>query len=135
PGRGGSNPNDIVNEAADVVVDLAGWLLDTMGTGPAGHLWPAGAAADSLDPIAVQAGASGVGLFLAQLVRAAGHLPGPAQNRLDDVRLREALAQTATWVADQLARNPERPPGLYFGTSGVAWFLADAGEALGRDDL
>jgi hypothetical protein len=135
PGRGGSNPNDIINEAADVVVDLAGWLLDTMGAGPAGHLWPAGAAAASLDPIAVQAGASGVGLFLAQLVRAAGHLPGSAQRRLDEVRLREALGQTASWVADQLARNPERPPGLYFGTSGVAWFLAEAGDALGRDDL
>jgi len=138
PGRGGfSAPAEIdtINQAADVVVDLAGWLLDTMGAGPNGHLWPAGGAAGTLDPIAVQAGASGVGLFLAQLVRAAGHLPGPAQRRLDVVRLRDALGQTATWVADQLARNPERPPGLYFGTSGVAWFLADAGEALGRDDL
>jgi hypothetical protein len=140
PGRGGFHRDvptdrDTLNQAADVVVDLAGWLLDTMGAGPAGHLWPAGAAAASLDPIAVQAGASGVGLFLAQLVRAAGHLPGPAQRRLDEVRLREALGQTATWVADQLARSPDRPPGLYFGTSGVAWFLADAGDALPRDDL
>ena len=118
-----------------MVVDLAGWLLDTMGAGPNGHLWPAGAAAASLDPIAVQAGASGVGLFLAQLVRSAGHLPAAASRRLDEVALREALGRTAAWVADQLARNPERPPGLYFGTSGVAWFLADAGEALGRDDL
>ena len=143
PGRGGSFTDtaetatdaDVVEQAADVVVDLAGWLLDTMGAGPGGHLWPAGAAAASLDPIAVQAGASGVGLFLAQLVRAVGHLPGPASRRLDEIALREALGRTAAWVADQLARNPERPPGLYFGTSGVAWFLADAGEALGRDDL
>jgi hypothetical protein len=148
PGRGGSpdgDPTDvrgrqvelpnIVGQAADVVVDLAAWLVETMGAGPAGHLWPAGAAAASLDPIAVQAGASGVGLFLAQLVRAAGHLPAAAQRRLEHVDVRHALSQTAAWVADQLARNPERPPGLYFGTSGVAWFLADAGEALGRDDL
>jgi hypothetical protein len=140
PGRGGSTEEtspgtDIIEEAAGVVVDLSGWLLDTMGAGPNGHLWPAGAAAASLDPIAVQAGASGVGLFLARLVRAAGHLPAAAERRLDDVRLRDALGRTATWVADQLARNPERPPGLYFGTSGVAWFLADAGAALGRDDL
>jgi hypothetical protein len=148
PGRGGSSdgaPTDvrgrqvelpnIVEQAADVVVDLAAWLVETMGAGPAGHLWPAGAAAASLDPIAVQAGASGVGLFLAQLVRAAGHLPAAAQRRLEHVDVRHALSQTAAWVADQLARNPERPPGLYFGTSGVAWFLADAGEALGRDDL
>jgi hypothetical protein len=141
PGRGGFTAEtaatgiDTLHEAAGVVVDLAGWLLDSMGAGPAGHLWPAGAAAASLDPIAIQAGASGVGLFLAQLVRAADDLPGPARSRLDKIRLREALGGTATWVADQLARNPERPPGLYFGTSGVAWFLAEAGEALGRDDL
>jgi hypothetical protein len=125
----------IEKQAALVVADLAGWLLDTMGSGPAGHLWPAGAAAATLDPIAVQAGASGVGLFLAQLIRAAGGMPGPAQARLDETRLREALGATAGWVADQLARNPQRPPGLYFGTSGVAWFLAEAAAALGRDDL
>ena len=140
PGRGGSSDGaptetDIVAQAADVVVDLAAWLVETMGAGPAGHLWPAGAAAASLDPIAVQAGASGVGLFLAQLVRAAGDLPAAAQRRLEHIDVRHTLSQTAAWVADQLARNPERPPGLYFGTSGVAWFLADAGEALGRDDL
>jgi hypothetical protein len=121
--------------AAEVVVDLARWLLDTMGTGPGGHLWPAGAAAGSLDPIAVQAGASGVGLFLAGLVRSAGGLDGRAPGRLDEVALREALGRTAAWVVDQLARNPQRPPGLYFGTSGVAWFLVEAGTALGRDDL
>jgi hypothetical protein len=145
PGRGGFTASaqradsagaaDTVEQAASAVVDLAGWLLDTMGAGPNGHFWPAGGTAASLDPIAVQAGASGVGLFLAQLVRAAAHLPASAQRRLDEVRLRDALARTALWVADQLARNPERPPGLYFGTSGVAWFLAEAGTALGRDDL
>ncbi|MEW6473210.1 MAG: class IV lanthionine synthetase LanL [Actinomycetota bacterium] len=141
PGRGGPTPSaapgadDTVERAADVVVDLAGWLLDTLGAGPNGHLWPAGAAAASLDPIAVQAGASGVGLFVARLLMAAGDLPGPAQARLDEVRLREALSQTASWVTDQLTRNPQRPPGLYFGTSGVAWFLADAAAVLGRDDL
>lgn len=141
PGRGGfrSTPEaetyETVGRAADVVVDLAGWLVDTMGAGPNGHLWPAGAAAASLDPIAVQAGASGVGLFLAQLLMATGHLPVAAQRRLDEVRLRDALARAATWVAEQLGRNPQRPPGLYFGTSGVAWFLADAAAVLGRDDL
>ncbi|HEV7862994.1 MAG TPA: class IV lanthionine synthetase LanL [Acidimicrobiia bacterium] len=142
PGRGGllvppspAASTDTEAQAADVVVDIARWLFDTMGTGPAGHLWPAGAAAASLDPIAVQAGASGVGLFLAQLLRAADDLPEAARRRLDVARLREALSQTAAWVADQLARNPQRPPGLYFGTSGVAWFLAEAAGALGRDDL
>jgi len=144
PGRGGFAPAPVSADtvsaevgdlAADVVVDLARWLIDTLGTGPNGHLWPAGAAAASLDPIAVQAGASGVGLFLARLLQSAGGLPARVQRRLDEVALREALARTAGWVVDQLARNPQRPPGLYFGTSGVAWFLAEAGAALGRDDL
>src|SRR5581483_753604 len=149
PGRGGSflpahrppaptpAPDEIPGRAADVVVDLARWLVDTMGTGPGGHLWPAGPAAATLDPIAVQAGASGVGLFLAQLVRAAaaGRLPGAARARLDEAALRDTLAEVAQWVADQLARNPQRPPGLYFGTSGAAWFLAEADDALHRDDL
>lgn len=141
PGRGGfretpaAGTDETTRRAAEAVVDLAGWLLDTRGAGPNGHLWPAGAAAASLDPIAVQAGASGVGLFLAQLLRSAGDVPAPAQGRLDEVRLRQALAQTATWVAEQLARNPQRPPGLYFGTSGVAWFLTEAATVLGRDDL
>jgi hypothetical protein len=126
---------DTADQAADVVVDLARWLLDTFGTGPGGHLWPAGAAAGSLDPVAVQAGAAGVGLFLTRLLQAAGGLPERAQRRLDEVALREALARTAAWVVDQLARNPQRPPGLYFGTTGVAWFLAEAGTALRRDDL
>jgi hypothetical protein len=128
-------PDEVEAQAAEVAVDLGRWLLDTMGTGPAGHLWPAGAAAASLDPVAVQAGASGVGLFLAQLLRAAPVLPEAARRRLDEPRLREALGRTAAWVADHLAHNPQRPPGLYFGTSGVAWFLADAADALGRADL
>ena len=73
---------DTADLAADVVVDLARWLLDTIGTGPGGHLWPAGAAAASLDPIAVQAGAAGVGLFLVRLLERAGGLPDRAQRRL-----------------------------------------------------
>ncbi|HVW34799.1 MAG TPA: lanthionine synthetase LanC family protein, partial [Acidimicrobiia bacterium] len=146
PGRGGfaaphrqpipaPSEEETLALAAEVVVDLAGWLLDTMGTGPNGHLWPAGAAASTLDPIAVQAGASGVGLFLAQLLRDAPGLPEAARRRLDERRLADALGRTAAWVVDGLARNPARPPGLYFGTSGVAWFLTEAAATLGRDDL
>src|SRR5207253_5154997 len=100
-----TTPAEIEEQAAEVAVDLGQWLLDTMGSGPSGHLWPAGAAAASLDPIAVQAGASGVGLFLTQLLRAADVLPETARRRLDEPRLRDGLARTAAWVADQLARN------------------------------
>ena len=122
-------------QAADVVVDLAAWLLDTMGTGPAGHLWPAGAAAASLDPIAVQAGASGVGLFLAQLLRG-GRRPArarPAAARRGPPPGRPGPDRDLG--GRPTGRNPQRPPGPYFGTSGVAWFLAEAAGALGRDDL
>jgi lantibiotic modifying enzyme len=53
----------------------------------------------------------------------------------DDHALRKALAATADWVAQQVAEGPARPPGLYFGLSGVAWFLTEAAGVLGRDDL
>ena len=74
-----------------------------MGTGTGGHLWPAGPAAASLDPINVQAGASGVGLFLAQL----SGRPTPARpaRRADEARLRGARP-TAGWVSD---RSPAAP--------------------------
>jgi lantibiotic modifying enzyme len=62
------------------------------------------------------------------LARAAGVMD-------DDRALRKTLATTAAWVSHQVTEGPERPPGLYFGLSGVAWFLTEAGSVLDRDDL
>ena len=85
----------------------------------------AGPSGSPLDPVNVQSGASGVGLFLA---RAATVMD-------DDHALRKALADTAAWVSHQVADGPHRPPGLHFGLSGVAWFLTEAAVVLDRDDL
>ncbi len=112
-------------DPATVAAGVAHWLCRRLGTGPAGHLWPTGATGALLDPVNVQSGASGVGMFLA---RAAAVMD-------DDHSLRKALAATADWVAQQVADGPARPPGLYFGLSGVAWFLTEAAGVLGRDDL
>ncbi len=108
-----------------VAAGVAHWLCRRLGTGTAGHLWPTGPTGSPLDPVNVQAGASGAGLFLA---RAAGLMD-------DDHSLRKALATTTAWVSQQIADGPPRPPGLYFGLSGVAWFLTEAAAVLGRDDL
>jgi lantibiotic modifying enzyme len=48
---------------------------------------------------------------------------------------REKLAWLARWTAETLRKPHERPQGLYFGCAGAAWFLLDAAEALGDDDL
>jgi hypothetical protein len=122
---------DELSDHADVPGHVAGWLLATIGTGTSGHLWPAGPNGVTLDPVTVQSGASGVGLFLCQALGQFGGHPRAG----DDSRLREAVSSTATWVSEQVSRGPERPPGLYFGLSGVAWFLTEAAAALGRDDL
>jgi hypothetical protein len=116
-----ADPPDLATVAAGV----AHWLCTRLGTGPAGHLWPTGPNGSPLDPVNVQSGASGVGLFLARA----------AEVMDDDHALRKPLAATAAWVSQQVADGPPRPPGLYFGLSGVAWFLTDAAAVLGRDDL
>ncbi|MGH8975652.1 MAG: lanthionine synthetase LanC family protein, partial [Acidimicrobiia bacterium] len=112
-------------DAASVTAGVAHWLCHRLGAGTGGHLWPTGPTGTPLDPVNVQSGASGVGLFLA---RAAGVMD-------DDHALRRTLATTAAWVSQQVADGPPRPPGLYFGLSGVAWFLTEAGTVLDRGDL
>jgi hypothetical protein len=119
---------DRLSELNAIQGDVVGWLLSRLGHGQSGHLWPAGPSGMSLDPINVQTGASGVGLFLCQASRA----------EEDDTRraeLQHAIGVAADWVASQIDRGPERPPGLYFGLSGAAWFLTEASLVLGRDDL
>ncbi|MGH9034291.1 MAG: lanthionine synthetase LanC family protein, partial [Acidimicrobiia bacterium] len=112
-------------DPASVAAGVAHWLCTRLGTGMAGHLWPTGPTGAPLDPVNVQSGASGAGLFLARATAVMD----------DDHALRKALAASATWVSQQVADGPPRPPGLYFGLSGVVWFLTEAAAVLGRDDL
>ena len=122
PGRPESGPSTarhcLENRAA-VPAGVVRWLqrtVDVDGT----HLWPTACASLDLDPCNVHSGASGVGLFLTQV-------PGPESASL--------LRTTATWVADQVDGGPRRAPGLYFGVSGAAWFLAEAAVRLDDEPL
>jgi hypothetical protein len=107
---------------ADLTAVPAGvvhWLertVDVDGT----HLWPTGSASLDLDPCNVHSGASGVGLFLCQVA-------GTESTGL--------LRTAATWVAEQVESGPTRAPGLYFGVSGAAWFLAEAANRLDDEPL
>ncbi len=99
-------------------------VLDGMVPEDGEHLWPAPRVTEDCDPCAVQHGASGV---LAVLVRA-------AQVR-DDPRLPEAVRGAATWTWQKLRSAPRLLPGLYFGHSGAAWALHEAGGLLGDAQL
>ncbi|MGW4643741.1 class IV lanthionine synthetase LanL [Sphaerisporangium sp. NPDC004334] len=99
-------------------------LVASMDTSAGERLWPAGGFGGSADPFNVQQGAAGV---LGVLVRAYRGRPDPA--------LREAVAAAAGWIRRGVPREPRMLPGLYFGRSGTAWALLEAGRALGDDDL
>jgi Lanthionine synthetase C-like protein/Protein kinase domain len=96
------------------VNDIGRWLVRTVDADGT-YLWPTSCVGLTMDPCNVQTGASGVGLFLCQASRAGGN---PA--------LRDLVATAARWVSHAVVNEPQRPPGLYFGLSGAAWFLAEA---------
>ncbi|MEU3355993.1 class IV lanthionine synthetase LanL [Streptomyces sp. NPDC037389] len=95
-------------------------LLATMDPGRTDRLWPPSPYGATSDAFNVQHGAAGVLGVLARACRAGS---GPA--------VREATATAAAWITRHVGREPRVLPGLYFGRSGTAWALLDAGEALG----
>ncbi|WP_139134520.1 class IV lanthionine synthetase LanL [Streptomyces sp. TP-A0874] len=92
--------------------------------GPAERLWSIGDFGDRTDPCSVQHGAAGV---LSLLSRASA-LPGHREAR-------ELAVRVAAWVAARRTAVPRLLPGLYFGRSGTAWALEEAGLALGDQGL
>ncbi len=122
-------------DPAMVATGAVEWLLRSIGTGTSGHLWPAGPTGLPLDPANVQSGASGVGLFLAQAAPVLREVDGMGGVNGMGRRIDTALAAAAAWVSDRIARGPQRPPGLYFGTAGVAWFLTEAATVLDRPEI
>lgn len=95
-------------------------LLDTLLPDDPERLWPADGFAATTDPCNVYYGSAGT---LGVLTRAARTRPG-------DGRLREAVRTVATWTLERAEREPRLLPGLYFGRSGTAWALLDAGLLL-----
>ncbi|RJL34058.1 class IV lanthionine synthetase LanL [Bailinhaonella thermotolerans] len=120
-------------EAAALVRDAAWWLVENARPDRP-RMWPVSCDGLSMDPCNAQSGASGTGLAVCALAQAGPDLvPEPLESRL-----RETAAAAASWVSAVLG-PPEaitaRPPGLYFGACGAAWFLAEASALLGDPAL
>jgi lantibiotic modifying enzyme len=94
----------------------------------ADRLWAADPAEKDTDPANVQHGAAGT---LAVLTRAAATLPRAA--RPDG--LLAGVAAAAGWLDRRLPAESHLLPGLYFGRSGAAWALYEAGRLLADDWL
>ncbi|RCH64454.1 serine/threonine protein kinase [Streptomyces sp. SDr-06] len=97
-------------------------LWDTMDPADDQRLWPTGRNDRGTDPLNVQHGSAGV---LGALVRGCQGEPA----------LVEAVQAAADWTARRVGREPRALPGLYFGRSGTAWALLEAGQLLGDDRL
>jgi hypothetical protein len=99
-------------------------ILATMGEDGADRLWPSGPFGAGTEPSNVQHGASGV---LGLLVQACDALSRP--------ELASAAARVAHWLQRRRRMIPHVLPGLYFGQSGMAWALAEAGRLLGEEEF
>lgn len=88
------------------------------------RLWSSGSFGATTDACNVQHGAAGV---LAVLARAYEARP--------DTRLRAGVRSVADWLSRTMRTRPSALPGLYFGRSGTAWALFEAGRVLDDPDL
>lgn len=109
--------------AQPLVRDLVEASVRTVRRSASGRPLEASCTAELFDPAIAQHGVAGVGAFLLAV-----------RDQLDD-RGREALESLARWAARDTADIAGRHTGLYFGVAGTAWFLLDAAEALGDDEL
>ncbi len=114
-------------ELAEGLAGVIGYIADKAQFAPSGGShhrvncpWPTNWVGYKADPISMQFGASGVGLFLLRAIQAHG------RNDLEPL-----LRRTAEWCAARLSAEPNRPPGLYFGLAGPLLFLHRAARQLG----
>lgn len=98
--------------------EIANHLLGTMRLEGSSHLWPTTSFGASTDPCNLQHGASGVGSFLLGVIGA------------ENTCQRKRVGQLVDWVIERVSPYESRLPGLYLGTSGMAWFLLDAALVL-----
>ncbi len=132
PGGGGSSPaapatalptlggGEVDSGQREVAVEgVVAHLLARMDPDDPEALWPM-AAGPRNDPCNVQHGAAGVLGVLTRYYEVTG-----------DERMPGALATACRWLERRRCADAFRPPGLYFGSAGIAWVLHDAGRALG----
>jgi len=106
----------------ELVEGALGHLVDTAAGEPAPRPWPETGFGELNEPCSVQHGLAGTLAVLAKLSENGTHV-----EQLYDIVLSRILGH--------LDGQHHRLPGLYFGFSGTAWALYDAGRALGRPDL
>lgn len=112
----GEISDDEVEEAID---GIRTDLLRSMTPHDTEQLWPMAKSGVRNDPCNVQHGAAGVLAALTHCYRLSG-----------DQRLPDVLATACDWIDRRRRIDPSRPPGLYFGSAGIAWALYDAGRAI-----
>lgn len=115
-----SSPTDLDR----LIQDMVSHLLDTMNPDDRSSLWPLSDVGERADRFNVHHGAAGP---LAVLTRA--YVVGPRPE------LRAVVTTAADWITRWVDREPRILPGLYFGRSGTAWALLEAGRALADSDL
>ncbi|MGQ0777463.1 MAG: class IV lanthionine synthetase LanL [Pseudonocardiales bacterium] len=108
-------------EAVDGCVN---YLLAARNPADRERLWAASCAHGQPDPCILQLGAAGVLGVLTRYFELTG-----------DQRLPEVITTAGQWLARRMEVDAKRPPGLYFGESGIAWSLYEAGRAVGDDRL
>lgn len=89
-----------------------------------GRLWPATSYGSATDRLGISSGGAGIGLFLVQCLKAR---PSPIA--------RDLLERIVAATEAELDAGTPRSAGLYYGLAGIAWFLAEAGEALDQPRL
>ncbi|MGQ0775737.1 MAG: class IV lanthionine synthetase LanL [Pseudonocardiales bacterium] len=108
-------------EAVDGCVN---YLLTAMNPADQERLWSTSCAHGQPDPCILQLGAAGVLGVLTRYFELTG-----------DQRLPEVITTAGRWITRRREADPKRPPGLYFGESGIAWSLYEAGRAVGDPHL
>lgn len=103
---------------------IVSYLLTTMNPTDRERLWPMSCFYGAPDPCTVQHGASGGLSALTHYLNLTG-----------DQRVVDGIVTAGRWIDQRLQTGGTRPPGLYFGTAGIAWSLYEAGRALGDDRL
>lgn len=112
-------------EFAQVVPDCVRWLVMTLDSSAKGFPWATTSGYKrEVDPISVQTGIAGSLLFLS---RVAATRP--------DLREAKRLSSSAVdWIVARIDSQPKSTESLYFGAVGAGWAVAEAADALRRED-
>lgn len=104
-------PRDTVKEDLEgVIAGIIKYIESTAEYTREGRLWPADYRVFSTNPLSISYGALGISLFLKHEL---GAIP----------------TELKLWITSQINKitNEEFPPGLYVGSSGIAWALSELG--------